>query len=147
MLDRNVWTRLESPHLKATGIHKRVQQFSMHLPSVIVYSCMLKCKPPSAKLPFYLQDIRETKVIVYVGIVYLSKSQNATKSSQNVVLCVRPSSAPRMADDSDSGRLTFLKETARSQEWLVLQATNAHQTTSHWLLFAKNCVSSKSSWL
>ena len=31
---------------------------------------------------------------------------------------------------SNSGRLTFLKETARSQEWLVLRATNAHQTMS-----------------
>ena len=37
----------------------------------------------------------------------------------------------------------FLKETARSQEWLVLQVTNAHQTTFHWLLFVKNHVSSK----
>ena len=44
---------------------------------------------------------------------------------------------------SDSGRLTFLKETAHSQEWLVQQATNAHQTMSHWLLFAKNRESSK----
>ena len=39
---------------------------------------------------------------------------------------------------SDSGRLTFLKGTARSQEWLVLRATNAHQTMSRWLLFTKN---------
>ena len=39
---------------------------------------------------------------------------------------------------SDSGRLTFLKETARSQERLELGATNAHQTMSQWLLFAKN---------
>jgi len=31
----------------------------------------------------------------------------------------------------------FLKETARSQEWLVLQVTNTHQTMSHWLLFTK----------
>ena len=38
---------------------------------------------------------------------------------------------------SDSGRLTFLKETARSQEWLVLRATNAPQTMSRWLLFTK----------
>ena len=44
---------------------------------------------------------------------------------------------------SNFGRLTFLKETARSQEWLVQQATNAHQTMSHWLLFAKNRESSK----
>ena len=42
---------------------------------------------------------------------------------------------------ADSGRLTFLKETACSQEWLVLRATNAHQTMSRWLLFAKNCES------
>ena len=37
----------------------------------------------------------------------------------------------------DSGRLTFLKETACSQERLLLRVTNAHQTMSHWLLFAK----------
>ena len=44
---------------------------------------------------------------------------------------------------SDSGRLTVLKETARSQERLVLRATNTHQTMSQWLLFAKNCESSQ----
>jgi len=39
---------------------------------------------------------------------------------------------------SDSGRLTFFEEMARSQERLELRATNAHQTISQWLLFAKN---------
>ena len=48
---------------------------------------------------------------------------------------------------SISRRFTFFKGTARSQKWLVLQATSAHQTMSHWLLFAKNRMSSKSSWL
>ena len=45
------------------------------------------------------------------------------------------------ACSSDSGRLTILKGTARSQERLVLRATNTHQTMSRWLLFAKNCES------
>ena len=49
--------------------------------------------------------------------------------------------------DSDSGRLTILKETARSQERLVLRATNTHQTISRWLLFAKNCESSQTNRL
>ena len=48
---------------------------------------------------------------------------------------------------SDSGRLTILKETARSQERLVLRATNTHQTMSRWLLFAKNCESSQTNRL
>ena len=48
---------------------------------------------------------------------------------------------------SDSGRLTFLKETARSQERLVLRATNAHQTMYQWLLFAKNRESSQTNRL
>ena len=47
----------------------------------------------------------------------------------------------------DSGRSTFLNETARSQEWLVLRATNAHQTMFRWLLFAKNCESSQTNRL
>ena len=38
---------------------------------------------------------------------------------------------------SDSGRLTFFEEMARSQERLELPATNTHQTISQWLLFAK----------
>lgn len=44
---------------------------------------------------------------------------------------------------SDSGRLTFSKETAHSKDLLVLQVTNAHQITSQWLLFAKHLVLSK----
>ena len=44
---------------------------------------------------------------------------------------------------SNFGRLTFLKETAHSLEWLVQQAINTHQMMSHWLLFVKNCRSSK----
>ena len=48
---------------------------------------------------------------------------------------------------SDSERLTFLKETARSQECLVLRATNAHQMMSQWLLFAKYCESSQTNRL
>jgi len=44
---------------------------------------------------------------------------------------------------SDSGRLTFIKETAGSQERLELRATNAHQTMSQWLLFAKKSESSQ----
>ena len=48
---------------------------------------------------------------------------------------------------SDSGRLTFLKETAHSQEWLKLRVTNAHQTISQWLLFAKHCESSQTNRL
>ena len=48
---------------------------------------------------------------------------------------------------SDSERLTFLKETARSQKRLVLRATNAHQTMSQWLLFAKNRESSQTNRL
>ena len=47
---------------------------------------------------------------------------------------------------NDSGRLTFLKETARSQEWLDLGVTNTHQTMSHWLL-VKNCGSSQTNRL
>ena len=43
---------------------------------------------------------------------------------------------------SDSGRLTILKETARSQEWIVLRATTAHQT----MVFAKNCELSQTNW-
>ena len=49
--------------------------------------------------------------------------------------------------DSDSGRLTILKETARSQERLVLRATNTHQTISRWLLFAINYESSQTNGL
>ena len=37
----------------------------------------------------------------------------------------------------------FFKETAHSQDWLVLRVTNTHQTTSQWLLFANDCGSSK----
>ena len=42
-----------------------------------------------------------------------------------------------MSIGSDSGRLTFFKERARSQERLELRATNSHQIMSQWLLFAK----------
>ena len=48
---------------------------------------------------------------------------------------------------SDSGRLTFFKERARSQERLELRATNSHQTMSQWLLFAKIRKSSQSNQL
>ena len=54
----------------------------------------------------------------------------------------------RTQDTSGSNfrRLKFLKETACSQEWLVLQGTNAHQMRPHCLLgllFEKNCVEIK----
>ena len=48
---------------------------------------------------------------------------------------------------TDSGRLTFFKERARSQERLELWATNSHQTMSQWLPFAKNRESSQSNRL
>ena len=66
---------------------------------------------------------------------------------------VKPPNRGRFGDrpvvpcSSDSGRLTILKETARSQERLVLRATNTHQTMSRWLLFAKNCESSQTNRL
>jgi len=50
-------------------------------------------------------------------------------------------------DISDSGRLSFFEEMARSQERLELRATNAYQTTSQWLLFAKNRESSQTNQL
>ena len=50
---------------------------------------------------------------------------------------VIPNTAQITYSSSNSGRLPFLKETAHSQEWLVLQATNAHQAMSRWLLLTK----------
>jgi len=60
---------------------------------------------------------------------------------------VRTYTSPENTIDSDSGRLTFFKEMARSQERLELRATNAHQTISQWLFFAKNRESSQANQL
>ena len=50
-------------------------------------------------------------------------------------------SSPLSACDSARLTLIFLKETASSQEWLVLQATNAHQTMSHCMaVLFESCV-------
>jgi len=37
---------------------------------------------------------------------------------------------------SDSGRLAFVKDTTRSQDWLVPQVTDTHQTMA---ALCKNC--------
>ena len=65
-------------------------------------------------------------------------------SRRSLEVYIEPDKCPYI---SDSGRLTILKETARSQERLVLRATNTHQTMSRWLLFAKNCESSQTNRL
>ena len=42
-----------------------------------------------------------------------------------------------MTYDSDSGRLTFLKETAHSLEWLRASTGKLYHSLSHWIVFTQ----------